>query len=112
MDKTMTIRIVIGLIVVLAVVQALAGDAVPGGIVPLALVILGLAYAAVAIDAEDAIAYLVVTLAVGAASGADVLGHIPQIGVPLDAIVDQVSVALYAGVITVLVMRTINRLKG
>ena len=73
---------------------------------PLALVILGLAYAAVAIDAEDATAYLVITLAVGAAAGADVLGHIPQIGVPLDAIVDQVSVALYAGVITVLVIRT------
>ena len=112
MDKTMTIRIVIGLIVVLAIVQALAANAVPGGIVPLVLVILGLFYAAVAIDPEDATAYLVVTLAVGAASGANVLGHIPLIGDPLDAIVDQVSIVLYAGVITVLVMRTINRIKG
>ena len=112
MDKVMAIRIIVGLIVVLAIVQALASEAVPGGIVPLALVILGLAYAALAIDPEDATAYLVLTLAVGAASGADVLGHIPQIGAPLDAIVDQASVALYAGAITVLVMRTINRLKS
>ncbi len=108
----MAIKIIIGLIAILAVVQALAGDLVPGGTVPLALVILGLAYAALAIDPEDAIAYLVLTLAVGAASGADVLGHIPQIGAPLDAIFDQVSVALYAGVVTVLAMRTFNRLKG
>lgn len=112
MDKTTTIRILIGLIVVLAIVQACAADAVPGGIVSLALVILGLGFAAVAIDAEDATAYLVLTLAVGAASSADVLGHLPQIGASLDAIVDQVSVALYAGVITVLVIRIFNRLKG
>ncbi len=112
MNKVLVTKIIIVLIVVLAVVQALAGDMVPEGIVPLALVILGLAYAAVAINAEDATAYLAVTIAVGAASGADVLGHIPEIGVPLDGILDQVSVALYAGVVTVLVIRTFNRLKG
>ena len=60
----------------------------------------------------DATAYLVVTLAVGAAAGADVLGHIQVIGGPLDAILDQVSTALYAGVVTVLAKRTLNRLKG
>ena len=72
----MAIRIIVGLVVLLAILQSLAADAVPGGIVPLALVVLGLAYAAVAIDAEDATAYLVVALAVGAAAGADVLSHI------------------------------------
>ena len=108
----MAIRIIVGLVVLLAILQSLAADAVPGGIVPLALVVLGLAYAAVAIDAEDATAYLVVALAVGAAAGADVLSHIQVIGGPLDAIVDQISTALYAGVITVLAKRTLNRLKG
>ena len=108
----MAIRIIVGLVVLLAILQGLAADAVPAGIVPLALVVLGLAYAAVAIDAEDATAYLVVALAVGAAAGADVLSHIQVIGGPLDAIVDQISTALYAGVITVLAKRTLNRLKG
>ena len=108
----MAIRIIVGLVVLLAILQGLAPDAVPGGIVPLALVVLGLAYAAVAIDAEDATAYLVVTLAVGAAASANVLSHIQVIGGPLDAILDQVSIALYAGVITVLATRTLNRLKG
>ncbi len=108
----MATRIIIGLIALLAIVQGLAADAIPEGIVPFALVILGLAYAAVAIDAEDATAYLVVVLAVGAAAGADVLSHIQGIGASLDAILDQVCTALYAGVITVLVQRTINRLKG
>ena len=108
----MVIRIIVGLVLLLAILQGLAADAVPGGIVPLALVVLGLAYAAVAIDAEEATAYLVVALAVGAAAGADVLSHIQVIGGPLDAIVDQISTALYAGVITVLAKRTLNRLKG
>ncbi len=105
-------RIIVGLVVLLAILQGLAPDAVPGGLVPLALVVLGLAYAAVAIDAEDATAYLVVALAVGAAAGANVLSHIQVIGGPLDAILDQASTALYAGVITVLATRTFNCLKG
>ena len=105
-------RIITGLVVLLAILQGLAPDAAPEGIVPLLLVVLGLTYAALAIDAEDATAYLVVALAVGAAASADVLGHIQVIGAPLDAIVDQISIALYAGVITVLVMRTFKTLKG
>ncbi len=109
----MTVRIIVGAVIVLAVVQALAPMAVPGGIVPLALVVLGLAYAALAIDAEDATAYLVVVVAVGAAGQAGVLDNIPgQIGMVLNNIVEHVSIALYAGVITVLVVRTFNRLKG
>lgn len=108
----MAVKIIVGLIALLAILQGLAADAVPGGIVPLVLVVLGLAYAAMAIDAEDATAYLVLTLAVGAAAGADVLSHIPVIGAPLDAILDQAGTALYAGVVTVITTRTINRLKG
>ena len=108
-------RVIIGLIVIAAVVQGLWPDAVPLNILPLALVVLGLAYAAIAIDAEDATAYLVVAVAVGAASQADVLGNIQlgsiqMIGSYLDGILDQVAIALYGGVVTVIVMRTWNRL--
>ena len=104
--------VIVGLVVFFAILQGLAADAVSGGIVPLAPVVLGLAYAAVAIDAEDATAYLVVTLAVGAAAGADVLSHIQVIGGPVDAILDQASVALYAGVVTVLAKRTLKPSQG
>ena len=110
----MALRIIVGLIALVAIIQGLAGDPIGGGILTLALVVLGLVYGAIAIDAEDATAYLVVTLAVGAAASANVLDQdlIGVLGDRLDAIVDQVSIALYAGVITILVKRAINRLKG
>ena len=108
----MAIRIIVGLIWLLAIVQGLAAEAVPAGIVALALVVLGLVYGGLAIDAEDATAYLVLTLAVGATAGADVLSHIQVIGASLDAIVDQVSTSLYAGVVTVLAKRALKLVKG
>ena len=108
----MAIRIIVGLVWLLAIVQGLAADAVPAGIVALALVVLGLVYGGLAIDAEDATAYLVLTLAVGATAGADVLSHIQVIGGSLDAIVDQVSTSLYAGVVTVLAKRALKLIKG
>ena len=108
----MASRNIIVLVIILAIVQALAPDAIPGGLVPLALVILGLLYAIVAVDAEDSTAYLVVAIAVGAAAGADVLSNIPGIGESLDAIVDPIATALYAGVIAILVERGVNRIKS
>ncbi len=108
----MAVRIIVGLIVILAIIQGLAADAIPENIVSIALVILGLVYGWMAVDAEDATAYLVVALAVGAAAGVDVLSHIQVIGEHLDAIVDPITIALYAGVITVFAKRVINRLTG
>ncbi len=108
----MATRIIIALIILAALVQGLAPDAVGGGILPLLLVILGLVYGWMAVDAEDATAYLVVTLAVGGATSMDVLSSIPAIGESLDAIFDQVAMALFAGVITILCQRTLTRLKG
>ena len=106
-------RVIVGLIALGAIIGGLAGDAFLGeGILALVLVILGLAYAGVAIDAEDATGYLVLAIAVAAAGMANVLGNIPGIGEQLDAIVDLASVSLFAGVVTVLVQRTLNRLKG
>lgn len=108
----MASRNIIVLVIILAIVQALVPDAIPGGLVPLALVILGLLYAIVAVDAEDATAFLVVAIAVGAAAGADVLSNIPAAGEKLDAIIDPIATALYAGVIAILVERGINRIKS
>ena len=109
----MVIRIIVGLIVILAIIQGLAADAIPEGILPIVMVVLGLVYGWMAVDAEDATSFLVVALAVGAAAGVDVLSNIPGIvGESLDAIVDPITIALYAGVITVFAKRVINRLTG
>ena len=106
-------RIVVGLIVLCAIIEGVAPGAVPSDLLPLAVVILGLVYGWTAVDAEDPVAFLAVTVAVGlAAESAEVLQVIPAVGGYLDAIVDQVAMALYAGVISVLVARTMNRLKA
>ena len=94
-------------------IEGVAPGTVPSNLLPLALVILGLVYGWTAVDAEDPVAYMAVTIAVGlAAESAEVLQVIPAVGGHLDGILDQVSMALYAGVISVLVARTMNRLKG
>lgn len=107
-------KIILGLAILLAIVVAFAPDvdSNTGGAVSLVLVVLGLAYAAVAVDAEDAVAFLVLAVAVGAAAGMDVLSSIPAIGGYLDAIVDQLATVLSAGVVTVLATQCVNRLKG
>ena len=62
-------RVLVGLIALGSIIGGLAGEAFLGGEgnLTLVLVILGLAYAVVAIDAEDATGYLVLALAVGGA---------------------------------------------
>ncbi|MYD62357.1 MAG: hypothetical protein F4W91_15065 [Gemmatimonadetes bacterium] len=108
----MVVRIIVALIVILAIIQGLAAGAIPENIVSIALVILGLVYGGMALDAEDATSFLVVALAVGAAAGADVLSNIQVIGEKLDAIVDPITIALYAGVITVFAKRVWNRVSA
>lgn len=96
--------------VVLAVVHGLAADMM-ADVVPLLLVLSGLAYGVVATDAENPTTYLVVVLAVGAAATAGVLSNIQSIGEHLDSILDAATIALYSSVVTILVLRTFNRLK-
>ena len=118
MSKT---QIIVGLVVLGAIVEGLASGMVP--YLSALLVILGLAYGAVSVDPEDATAVLVVAIAVGAATsgagmermggdGSGVLTYIPRIGGYLDAIVDQVALALYGSVISVMALRLTNRIKG
>ena len=108
----MVTRVVVILIALLAIVQGLAGAMMPSGMMMLAIVILGIIYGFMGVDAEDATDYLVVTIAVGAAAGADVLSNIPGIGASLDAMLDPASMALYASVVSILIIRTVNRIKG
>lgn len=114
-------RIVVGLILLAAIVEGVAPGAVPMDLLPLALVILGLVYGWTAVDSDDPGAYLLVTLAVvaastmpggGAGDGNGVLGLIPAVGGHLDAILDQAVSALLGGVVSVFVQRTISRLQG
>jgi hypothetical protein len=108
----MATRVIVGLIALLAIVQGLAGAMMPAGIMMLLIVLLGIIYGFMGVDAENATDFLVVTIAVGAAAGADVLSNIPQIGMYLDAMLDPASSALYASVVSILIVRTVNRLKG
>ena len=109
-------RIVVGLIALGAIVGAVAGNALPTGIISTALVVLGLWYGARCVDAEDATGYLVVAIAVGAVAAGDVLHQASVLGgfvtALLDGILDNMATALLSGVASVLVVRTINRLKG
>ena len=109
----MATRIVAILTVILALHEGLAPNALlDGTVVGLLLAILGLLYAHLAVDAEDATGFLAVAIAVGAASSASVLGHIPAIGGHLDAIMAPISTVLYAGVVTVLVKKVVARISG
>lgn len=107
----MATRILVGLITLAAIVQGLAADSV-GDFMPLILVILGLVYGAMGVEAEDATAYIVVTLGVGGAAGMSVLSNIPAVGDALNAILGNVSLALFSGVVTILCKRAINRVKA
>jgi hypothetical protein len=109
----MVTRVVVILIALLAIIQGLAGGMMnDGGIMMLLIVLLGIIYGFMGVDAENATDFLVVTIAVGAAAGADVLSNIPAIGSALDAMLDPASSALYASVVSILIMRTVNRIKG
>ena len=114
-------RIVVGLILLAAIVQGLAGDNMPEHLLPVALIVLGLIYGWTAVDSDDPGTYLLVALAVVAAAtmpgggggdGNGVLGLIPAVGGHLDAILDQVASALLGGVVSVFVQRSISHLQG
>ncbi len=108
----MATRVIVGLTLLAAIVLAVAPDANAGNALSILLVVLGLAYAYVGVDAGDATAHLVVVLAVGAAAGSDVLNAIPAIGSYLDGILGGLSTALYAGVATIATVKVVDHLKG
>ena len=108
----MATRAIAGLTLLAAVVMAVVPDPALGGILAMLLVVLGVAYGVLAVDAENATDILVVAIAAGAASGADVLSLIPAVGMYLDGILDGIVIGLYGIVATVVIVRLINRIKG
>lgn len=105
-------KVLIGLGALLALLVGFAPDLVPANIASLLLVLGGIVYAAMSVDAEDANTYLIVTIAVGAAAGAGALSAIPAVGAQLDGAMGAISTALNAGVAAILAVRIVNRLKG
>ena len=105
-------RILVAVVVVVAIVKAFAPDLQDQGALGIIVVLAGLVYGATAINSEDATDFLVVAVAASVAAGADVLGAIPLIGGHLDAIIDQISMALTAAIASILAVRTVNRIKG
>jgi hypothetical protein len=108
----MAVKIIVGLAALVAIVLAVAPDANTGGILSMALVALGVAYAVMNVNAEDATGFLALVIASGVAAQADVLSVIPAVGAQLDAVIDGLVTALNSGAIAVLVVWVINRLKG
>ena len=108
----MLTRIIVGLAALAAIVEGVAPGVVPENILPLALVILGLIYGAMCVDAEDSTNFLVVTLAVGGAAASNALDSVHVIGGYLDGILDAQALALWGAVASILVIRIWNRLAG
>ena len=103
-------RILVIIVAAVAVIGGFAGDVIPmSGLI---LVLAGIIYGAMAVDAEDATAVLVVALAAGAAHGSGALDAIPAIGMQLNGILGGISTALYGIVAAVVGIRTFNRIKG
>ena len=105
-------RVVVALMALAAVVEGLMPEMVPENSLPIALVILGLVWGWMGVDAEDATAYLAVAVGVGLAAQSDALSNLPAVGPALDAILGQASVALYSAVATIMAVRTWNRVKA
>ena len=93
----MGIRLAYGIGILAAVIEGLAPGVVPGGLLPLIMVVAGVAYAVMNIDAANPQAFLTTALVVAAAGGADVLSNVQAIGTFLDAIVDQVAIFYLSG---------------
>lgn len=108
----MLTKVLIGLSTLVALVHGIVPDVVPENILPLALVVIGLIYGAMCLDAEDATGYMVFAVAVGAAGMGDVLTNIHVVGGYLDAILDAKVIVLLSAVASILVVRSWNRLTG
>lgn len=108
----MEMRIIFGLGAIAAIIEGLAPGMVPMGLLPLVLVILGLAYGFMCLEAEDAVMFVAAAIGLGAASQADVLSNIHVIGDYLDAIMDQLVLLYYGSIMAIIATRVYTRIKG
>ena len=110
LEDKMANRVLVGVVALLALLEGFVPGVVP--MAGLIIVLAGIVYGALAVDAEDATAYLVVALAASGVAGSGVLGAIPAVGEGLTGLVGGLSMALWGGAATVVIMRTVIRLKG
>ena len=106
----MAIRAVYGLAILAAVIVGLSEQTL-GGFLPLAMVVLGVVYAVMNIEAAKPQAFLTTALVVWAAGEADVLKSLDvlaNVGTYLDDIVDQVAIVYLAGGVAILGGRAWN----
>ena len=101
-------RVLVGLGTLIGLMMGFAPGVVPMD--SLLMVIIGIVYAVMNVDAEDATGTLVVAIAVGGMTMSDVLNHIPAVGMQLDMAMGALSTALWAGVATVAATRVFNRI--
>ena len=104
----MASRILVSLSALIALLMGFVPGTVPMD--ALLLVIIGIVYAAMNLDPEDATGFLVVAIAVSVVSGDQgVLTHIPMIGSGLNGALGGIGLTLYAAVATIVAMRIYNR---
>ena len=108
----MEMRIIFGLGAIAAIIEGLAPGVVPQNLLPLILVILGLVYGFMCLDAEDSVMYVAVTIGLATAAGMDVLDSIHIVGAHLDNIVDQLVKLYLGGVLAIVATRIFTRIKG
>lgn len=102
-------KIVVGLGVLCAIVEGVAPGVVPGDALPIALVLLGLVWGYLGVDANDPTMHCALVVAVGLTGQSDVLDLLPAVGSYLDAILGGIAIALYSSVATLATMRIIAR---
>ena len=102
-------KILVGLGVLCAVVEGVAPGVVPGDALPIALVLVGLVWGYLGVDANDPTMHCALVVAVGMAGYSDALAHLPAVGSYLDAIIDGLAIALYSSIATLATIRIIAR---
>ena len=103
-------KIVLGLAALCAIVEGVAPGVVPGDLLPMALVVLGLVWGYLGVDADDPVMFCALAVAVGLTGGSDALGNLVAVGSYLDGMIDALSIALYSAVGTLVVRRAITQL--
>ena len=101
-------KVIVGLVALAAILNAV--PAVPGDLVMLALVVLGLIHGYMGLDEDSASNFAIGAVALAAAGQLDVLANIQAIGGYLDAIIDGLVVAALSAVVTRAVLRIVNAL--
>ncbi len=102
-------KILVGLGVLCAVVEGVAPGVVPGDALPIALVLVGLVWGYMGVDANDPTMHFALVVAVGLTGQSEALDILPAVGSYLDAIIDGLAIALYSSVATVATLRIIAR---